>query len=482
VMPASPGLAPHLARRLFSQFPHETSLTSTIDLDLQAKVTAIMKKNLYRLSEQNVHDSAAIVIDNQNGRVLAYVGTLSTSESPHVDGVEAYRQAGSSLKPFIYAKAIESKTLTAASILLDDPTAISWGGQVYRPANYDQHFNGPVSAREALASSLNVPAVKTVTIIGLRQTYQVLQSIMLTNLKDPDFYGVSMALGAVEVRLDELANAYRMLANGGLWSPLHFVDSKTEKTLQALHAPESHRVFSPESAFIISSILSDPNARSIGFGWENPLETPFWTAVKTGTSKDYRDNWCAGFSERYTVAVWAGNFDAQAMHKVSGVSGVGPTWFEIMNVLHAQIRSAAPKMPSGLVAKNVRHQWSSHEHLEYFIKGSEPAQSVIEPSLDKRVQFVFPAEGSVLVKDPHLDASRIALFIRFAGQVPAGSRLVWDGKDVGEALSPFKMEAPAAGEHDLAIVAPTAANHSKDAAAGSSTNVTHVHFTIRGAE
>ncbi|MGZ3780852.1 MAG: penicillin-binding protein 1C [Pseudobdellovibrionaceae bacterium] len=444
-IPEGADLAPHLARRLFTENHEETKLVSTLDSDLQRKVIAILEKNIYRLKDSNVHDTAAIVIDNKSGQVLAYIGTTSSSENPHVDGVQAYRQAGSSLKPFIYAKAIETKTLTAASILLDDPTAISWNGDVYRPTNYDRHFYGPVAVREALGSSLNVPAVKVVSIIGLHQTYNVLQSIELSKLKEPDFYGVSMALGAVEVRLDELANAYRMLANGGVWSPLRF----TKKELQIQY--QSKRVFSAESAFIISSILSDPNSRAIGFGWESPLETPFWTAVKTGTSKDYRDNWCIGYSDRYTVGVWAGNFNAEAMKKVSGVSGVGPSWYEIMMALHNQERSFPPEKPQNIIMKNVRHQWAQHAHPEFFIKGTEPIQELIEPALDKHIQFVFPAEGSVLIEDPHLDQKHIALFVRFKGSPPEHSFLLLDGKILGPAASPFKIANPPAGDHQLAI-------------------------------
>jgi penicillin-binding protein 1C len=445
-MPAGPDLAPHLARRLFNSIKDQSVVNSTINSVLQQKVTTILEKNMYRLKDSNARDTAAIVIENKTGKVLAYVGTVSTSKNPHVDGVMSYRQAGSSLKPFLYTKAIETKTLTAASILIDDPTAISWNGDVYRPSNYDKHFNGPVSAREALGSSLNVPAVKVVTILGLHESYQVLQSIHLTKLKEPDYYGVSMALGAVEVRLDELANAYRMLANGGEWTPLKFTDQDLKTN------SESKRIFTPEAAYIVGTILSDPNARAIGFGWESPLETPFWTAVKTGTSKDYRDNWCLGFSENYTVAVWAGNFDSEAMLKVSGVSGVGPSWYDIMMALHEHEKSNAPALPAGVVTKNIRHSWVSNLHKEYFIKGTEPTQEVIEPAPDKRVQFVFPAEGSILVKDPHIDQDHVALSVRFKGLVPEKSQLLWDSKVLGEAVSPFKIEKPAVGTHEMKVV------------------------------
>ncbi len=460
----NPGLAPHLARRVFRELPDSPVLTSFVKMDLQQKVAAILEKNLHRLKEQNVHDSAAIVIENKTGQVVAYVGALPSSESPHVDGVQAYRQAGSTLKPFLYARGLEAKMLTASSILLDDPTSISWGQDVYRPTNYDKQFYGPVSVREALGSSLNVPAVKIVTIIGLHRAYLTLQSIGLTGLKEPDFYGVSMALGAVEVRLDDLSNAYRLLANDGTWSPLRFVDSLSED----IDNFKSKKVFSTETSFIISSILSDPNARSIGFGWDSPLETPFWTVVKTGTSKDYRDNWCVGYSERYTVGVWTGNFNAEAMNKVSGVSGAGPSWYEIMSHLHAAESSRSPTQPDGLVAKPIRHPWASYSHREYFIKGTEPTQEVIESAGEKSIRFVFPAEGSVLVKDPHQNEERSAYFIRFKGLAPKDSRLVLNGQVLGEAVSPFKVASPTAGSHILAIL-------SKD-----NKVLSQIRFSIRG--
>jgi penicillin-binding protein 1C len=448
-LPRGKDLAPHLARRIFVQNPSQPILRSTLNLELQSTVSAILERHLRRLKDQNVRDSAAIVIDNASGEVLAYVGATETSQSPHVDGVQAYRQAGSALKPFIYAKGFENLTLTTASILLDEPTVLTWAGGTYRPSNYDKHFYGPVSVREALASSLNVPAVKAVTIVGLHQTYQVLQSIGLTQMKAPDFYGVSMALGAVEVRLEDLANAYRMLANGGRWSPLRFLkEDSTNKTVA------NRQVFNPETAFLISSILSDPMARAIGFGADSPLDTPFWTAVKTGTSKDYRDNWCFGFSQRYTVAVWAGNFNAEAMQKVSGVSGAGPSWYEIMTHLHKNEPSLAPTPPDNVIAKPIRHAWLTREYTEYFIKGTEPSQRVIEPAPGKRARFVFPTDDSTLVKDPHMDQNHIALFIRFQGEMPPQTRLLLNKEDLGVAVSPHRLDQPPRGTHKLSLVSP----------------------------
>ena len=441
-MPPVPELAPHLARRLVERDKTTPLIQTFVDRDLQIAVRDILQKHIQRLQEKNVHDAAAIVIDNASGEVLAYVGSVPTSESPYVDGVIAQRQAGSSLKPFIYARGLDMRAITAASILLDEGTAISWAGGVYRPTNYDRQFNGPVSVREALGSSLNVPAVKTLITVGLKNGYDTLKALHFTGMRDAEFYGVSMALGAVDIKLEELANAYRTLANAGTWSPLRY--ESTDKTTE-------EKIFSPAASFVVSSILSDANARTIGFGWDSPLETAFWTAVKTGTSKDYRDNWCAGFSDRYTVAVWDGNFNSEAMKEVSGVSGAAPSWFDIMSYLHRNHVSREPAPPPEIVVKSVRHEWVSNEHNEYFIKGTEPDDHVIQTAPDKRAQFVFPAEGSILVEDPLIDPEHIAVFVRFKGQLPKGAKLSLDQKVLGLAVSPFKISKLAAGQHHLSL-------------------------------
>jgi penicillin-binding protein 1C len=460
--------APQLAQRLFKEFPGFTELHTNIDIQVQKKVKEILNKNTAMLRTQKVNDSAAIVIENKTGQVIAYVGSVDQSEAIHVDGVRAQRQAGSALKPFLYARAIDDKTITAASILADDPTVLNWAGQTYRPLNYDRQFHGAVSVREALASSLNVPAIKIVTIIGLHDTYKTLLDIGLTNLKQPDFYGVSMALGAVEVRLDELTNAYRTLANNGVHSALGWVNNSKRESLAdccnnekadkqepalepALVVKKSERVFSDGASFIVSSILSDANARAMGFGWASPLETPFWTAVKTGTSKDYRDNWCLGFNSEYTVGVWAGNFNATPMERVSGVAGAGPSWYEIISELQKKRPSVRPPIPETVVEKMIRHSWTTNLTKEYFLKGTEPLTSIIESASLTQIQFIFPVQGSTLVIDPHLDPELIALVVRFKGNPTFGSSIFLNQTLLGAAQSPFRINKPRRGTHVIEI-------------------------------
>lgn len=463
-IPRGPDAAPELALRIVPQHPQSPVITTTLQKDLQLQVQSILLRQIHQLREKNVTQSAAIVLDNKTGEVLAYVGNVAQSSVPsQVDGVRAKRQAGSTLKPFLFAKAIDRKLITAASVILDDDTALSWDGGVYRPNNYDRIFHGPISAREALASSLNVPAVKVVTMLGLHETYRILQELQFQDLLSPDYYGVSMALGAVDVQLDTLANAYRMLANKGKWSPLQFVrDNNAETQIQTTP------LLSPEASYIVTDILSDPHARSLGFNWGSSLETPFWTAVKTGTSKDYRDNWCVGFSDQYTVAVWAGNFNASGMKEVSGVTGAGPAWADIMTWLHKTRSSKAPEPPSNVVAKNVRHPWQSSPRREVFIAGTEPISENIDVADEQKPQFVFPVTGAKLVLNPHLSLEKQSLFVRFKGKLLERYQLQFNGQNIGKAISPFKIETIPRGQHSLKIYDPD-----KDQA------ISEVFFTVQ---
>jgi penicillin-binding protein 1C len=210
-----PADAPHLARRLLAS-PGDT-VTSTLDARLQRFVRETLQRQLRELARRNVMDGAALVVDNATGEVLAWVGgSGELSESPHVDAVSALRQAGSTLKPFLYAQAIEGRWITAASILDDSPLSVTTGGGLYVPQNYDRSFRGAVSVRTALASSLNVPAVRTLGMVSPESFRQRLRVLGFDSLRESgDFYGYSLALGSADVSLAMLANAYRTLANGG---------------------------------------------------------------------------------------------------------------------------------------------------------------------------------------------------------------------------------------------------------------------------
>ena len=255
----------------------------------------------------------------ESGDVLAYIGNNGVrSSARYVDGTRALRQAGSILKPFLYALAFDRKVLTPVSLLDDSPLELAVGGGSYRPRNYDEQFHGLVTARTALASSLNIPAVRTLQLVGVEDFWSTLRRLGFRSLEESEFYGPSLALGTADICLEDLVNAYRSIANGGVLTASRLTPDTPRS--------KEGRVFSRGAAFLVSDILSDRESRALTFGLENPLATRFWTAVKTGTSKDMRDNWCVGYSERYTVGVWIGNFsgriDVECERGERGCSGM----------------------------------------------------------------------------------------------------------------------------------------------------------------
>ncbi|CAN7506948.1 penicillin-binding protein 1C [Acidovorax sp. LjRoot129] len=365
---ASEGVAPHFARHLLRQQfkdragPVPERVSTTLRAPLQRFAVASLQQHLRELRGRNVEDGAVLVLDNATGAVLAWVGSSGQlSQASEVDGVLALRQPGSTLKPFLYAQAIEQRRLTAASLVDDSPAHIATAGGLYIPQNYDRQFKGWVSVRTALAASLNVPAVRTLVMVSPDAFHRQLRAVGMPLRESGDYFGYSLALGSPEVPLLHLTNAYRTLANGGRASPIAGTlanGGRLSPVALAAPAPGRPPVFTPgldaRAAFIVGDILSDGNARARTFGTDSVLATRFWTAVKTGTSKDMRDNWAVGWSERYTVGVWVGNASGAAMHDVSGTSGAAPIWAAVMRFLHAREPSRAPKAPAGLVRAPVR--------------------------------------------------------------------------------------------------------------------------------
>ena len=383
--------APQVARQLLSK--NSPIARSTLSGDLQRFALQTLQQELAQLKSRNVNDGAILAIDNPSGEVLAYVGNGgAASSAAFVDGVRAFRQAGSTLKPFLYQLALEKKLLTAASLLDDSPLNVNTPTGLYVPQNYDRDFRGWVKVRAALASSLNVPAVKTLALVGGENFLQRLHQLGFSQLNESDeFYGPALALGGADVSLWELANAYRSLANAGRQGPLRL-------SLAAEASPEAAPVLDPGAVYIVNDILSDRVARSLSFGLENALATRYWSAAKTGTSKDMRDNWCVGFSRRYTVGVWVGNFDGAPMTNVSGVTGAAPIWLAVMNYLNANISETARALP-----KNVVRVGDSTQS-ELFLAGTETNGATLKPAATSRAQIVYPRDGEILSLDPDIPA------------------------------------------------------------------------------
>jgi len=403
-------------------------LKTSLDAALQRRVVSILDSQLSQLSEADVEDGAVLVLDNATGEVLAYVGSSSRSSQFHVDGVKAHRQAGSTLKPFLYSLAIERQWLTAASKLDDSPVAIHTPSGHYVPQNYDHRFKGPVSVRSALAGSLNIPAVRTLILSGIESFHERLLGLGLPLKEDGMFYGYALALGSPEVSLWSLTNAYRTLANDGYQSEAHFVPGKTSQSVE---------VIDPKASFIVSDILSDRAARGMTFGLENPLATPFWSAVKTGTSKDMRDNWCIGYTKRFTVGVWVGNFDGRPMRGVSGVTGAAPVWLEVMRLLHPKA-PPPPSVPNGVL--RVGNEW--------FIEGTEPKYVNQASVVSRKARITYPSNGMILALDPDMpgDVQRVYL----QAEEGKGLKFVMNGKVLGPADRPLPW-VPKAGTHTLQL-------------------------------
>jgi penicillin-binding protein 1C len=439
-----PGLAPHLADKLLTE--PGTRVTTTLDLDIQQAAITALRRQLLGLGSTRARDGGVVVVDNATGDVLAYVGGIGgSSTAPAVDSVGGnYRQAGSTLKPFLYAQAIEKGYLTAASILDDSPVQLDTASGLYVPQNYDRAFKGPVSARMALAGSLNVPAVRTLLLVGVEAFRDRLWDTGYRGLtEDGQYYGFSLALGSAEVTLLEQAAAFRSFALGGRWTPLRLTQDAPRE------APR--RVTSPEAAWIVADMLADPQARAGTFGTDSALRLPFWAAAKTGTSKAMRDNWCIGFSDRFTVAVWVGNLEGDPMRAVSGTSGAAPVWRDVMMALHAGRAGRALPRPASVEERAIDFAAGLEQpRREYFLKGTGMTRVALAPAEARRPRIVNPVAGSVYALDPDIPPDRQRLAIAVSGDV-TGHRLELDKRDLGSASSQPLIVTPP-GKHRLRLV------------------------------
>jgi penicillin-binding protein 1C len=441
---ASEGIAPHLARRALAAAPDAARITTTLRADVQRVALQSLQQQLRELRRRNVEDGAVLVLDNASGDVLAWVGSSGElSQAAEVDGVTAPRQAGSTLKPFLYAQAIADKRLTAASLLDDSPAHIPTAAGLYIPQNYDHHFKGLVSVRTALGASLNVPAVRTLVMVTPHAFHRQLRDAGLPLEQGGDWYGYSLALGSADVPLLQLANAYRTLANGGRASDPRWLASQPR--------PAPRAAIDPAAAFIVGDILSDPNARARTFGTDSLLATRFWTAVKTGTSKDMRDNWAVGWSQRYTVGVWVGNAGGAPMHDVSGTSGATPVWAAVMRHLHAREPSRAPAPPAGVVRAGVRFAGVAEApRAEWFVPGTQQAVVAADGSAAMAAaspRILAPVHGTIVALDPDIPPQRQRLALR--ADAPRGVRWQVDGREFARGTEAGWLPWP--GRHRLSL-------------------------------
>ena len=459
--PAELAWAPHFARAAWAsadaaQRAAPGPVRTPLDGALQRQAVQLLRQQLAELRERHVEDGAVLVLDNASGEVRAWVGSsgAALSEAAEVDAVQARRQPGSTLKPFVYAQAFERRLITPASLLDDTPTRVMAGAGVYAPQNYDRRFHGWVSARTALASSLNVPAVQLATWLTPDAVFERLNAHGLALAHSGGHHGPALALGSAEVTLLALTNAYRSLANGGRLSPVRLWP--TPITTSAAAGPAGQPVLSPAAAHLVGDILADNTARALTFGLDSPLVTRGWAAVKTGTSKDLRDNWCIGWTDRYTVGVWIGNASGEPMQRVSGSSGAAPIWRALVQQLHAGQPSRAPTPPPGVRRQVVAQAGGASDSggsgaaatPEVFIAGTELAR--LQPGGHTRQPagvlrgIVSPRDGSLYALDP--DIPPAVQRIVFEGE---GGQWWLDGQRLGQ--GPRLSWSPWPGRHRLEL-------------------------------
>lgn len=465
--------APHFVSYLRRHFGAEPPplIVTTLDLDLQKQVEELVAVTARAYRHQGLSQAAVVVMSLPQRQVLAWVGSADffDAEGGQNDGVTALRQPGSALKPFIYATAFDSGLITPATLLNDGAADYRASRGSFSPANYSGTFHGPVPARLALASSLNLPAIKLAADTGVGNLLGKFRELGLESLnRDADYYGLGLALGGGEVDLLSLTTAYAALADGGRWRPGVLIrpgridlSSPARPSAQALDNPQpppekaagmEKQVFSPGAAFLVTDILSDPQARITGFGPHSVLSTPYPAAVKTGTSKSFRDNWCVGYTGSFVVGVWAGNFEASPMDHVSGVTGAGAIWRKVSDLLAQKYPTPDFKPPRSLVSALTcpvsglaAGPQCPNRKREFFLAGhqlpdicrheelSREALGVSVPvlGLSRAFGLIRPIAGEVYAWDPGIkpEVQRIKAL---AQSVPGVDEVVWrlNGREI----------------------------------------------------
>ena len=395
--------APHFVfyvkQQLINQFGEQVvengglRVKTTLDYNIEQQAEQIVKSEVAKdKNEFHLTNAAAMVTDPKTGQILAMVGSedyFDTKNDGNFNAALSYRQPGSSLKPITYATAF-TRGYTAATLLMDVATNFKATDSEpdYIPVNYDGKYRGPIQVRFALANSINVPAVKMLAMVGIKNVMQNAYDMGIENWQPTpanlQSVGYSLVLGGRDVRLIDEMEAYGVFANGGEKMPLVSileVDDSKGNVLYKYNSPQPQRIFSPEVSFLISHILLDNNARSAEFGLYSQLVVAGHpsVSVKTGTTNDIRDNWTIGYTPSYVVGVWVGNNDNSPMNKVaSGITGAAPIWNKIISFVLKGKPDQPPQKPDDVIAMLIDAYGGGlpvsgePTRSEYFIKGTEP--------------------------------------------------------------------------------------------------------------
>ncbi|WLQ13087.1 transglycosylase domain-containing protein [Hahella aquimaris] len=386
--------------RLSAQNLENGAVYTTIDTELQTKIQQTLDNRLDNLTSYRVQNGAVLVIDHESNEILSWVvGYAGRDDKPfnRIDAITTPRQPGSTLKPLLYANAIR-KGWTAATMLDDSPLQESVGLGMHTYHNYSRGYYGRISLREALGNSLNIPAVLAIQYVGPGEFLNFLHDLGVDSLSGhPNVYGDGLALGNGEMTLFELVQAYSVLARMGDFRPLSFTEGS--------QGYQGHRVLSEDISSLVADIMSDPAAREKEFGWDSVLNFPHQTAVKTGTSSDYRDAWSVGFNDKYTVGVWMGNLDYAEMNKVTGSMGPAYVLRSVFNELNknrevkplylsSNLQKLSVCINTGELADN-----GCESRDEWFLPGTTPGE-VNKDTGEVRIRK--PSKGLLMAMDPRI--------------------------------------------------------------------------------
>ncbi len=402
------------------------NVRTTLDPYFQSSSQDVLDAALKSLQRRNVHDGALIVIDHSTNEVLAWVVAHTERKSKEPARVLGYdtvltpRQPGSTVKPFLYGMALE-RGWTAATLIDDSELSESIGSGVHVFHNYSHVHYGPIRLRDALGNSLNIPAVKTLKFVGGAQFIERLHELGVTSLREhPDFYGDGLALGNGELSLFELAQAYTVFARHGRFLPLTLVQDQSAARTETT-------VYSPEIASLIASILSDADARQREFG--KGLQFPVETAIKTGTSTDYRDAWAVAFDYSHTVAVWMGNLDGTPMDGVTGAVGPAMVLRSVFSTLNRNQETHGLRRSNALQARSICRTTGApaddrcESTTEWFVRGTQPTTAV-QKTRTENYKLVQPTPGLLVAHDPRIPAELEALTMSIE-QVPELKEVEW---------------------------------------------------------
>lgn len=433
----------------------QRNITTTIDAGLQQKVQSLLDARIAALRLRNVQNGAALVVDHQTGEVLAWaVAGATKRDTPggDIDAVSVPRQPGSAMKPFLYALAFE-KSMTASTLLNDAPLTEAIGAGLHRFRNYSGQNYGPITAREALGNSLNIPALLTIRRVGTAPYLDFLHDLGFTTLtRGSAVYDEGLALGIGEVSLYEMVQAYAVLAEKGRYQPLHSILRQTGQR-------ERRIVTSPETASLISDILSDPWARRLEFGQDSILNLSTRTAVKTGTSNDYHDAWVFGYNDRYVVGIWMGNLNRQPMENVTGSTGPALVMRSIFNELNRNRTTRKLYFSPKLAARDVCIRppvpdGSCPIRTEWFAPATLAADQIETKPPSTFVELVRPTQNLQIAYDPRIPASHQMFRFELKGLDALENlsvRWILNGQDLATTTTPRYQWPVKRGNYSLAV-------------------------------